>query len=68
MNDLLEAVLDAYDKAVDAPRSEPPTSVMVELPPAPTLEPYSIDDALSTCSLQAVLDRTALLIWEERRT
>ena len=67
MNELLEAVLDAYDKAVDAPRSEPPEPVAVDPPLAPTIEPYSIDDALSHVFLERSSIERLLLIWEEKK-
>jgi hypothetical protein len=53
MNALLKAALDAYDRAVDAPVSEPSAPDIVEPEvPAPVV-PYSIDDALSELFLSS---------------
>jgi hypothetical protein len=68
MNELLGAVLDAYDKAVDAPRSEPPASAVIEESPAPaTFEPYAIDDALSEIFLEQASIERLLAIWAEKK-
>ena len=66
MDELLEAVLSAYDRAVDE-LSE--TSIVGETPfdVVPSVEPYGLDDALSELFLeQASLERI-LTIWEGKK-
>ena len=65
MNELLEAVLDAYDRAMDAPRLS--RSAQPSLKRRQTPEPYGMDDALSELFLeQSALERL-LAIWAGKK-
>ena len=67
MNALLKAALDAYDRAVDAPVSEPSAPNIVE-PEAPSpVAPYSIDDALSELFLEQSSLERLLAIWAAKK-
>jgi hypothetical protein len=65
MNEVLQAVLDAYDRIIDAPPAEAPIIVRGDTPQPP--EPYGMDDALSELFLeQAALERL-LAIWSTKK-
>jgi hypothetical protein len=67
MNVLLEAVLDAYDRIVDAPSPELPGLGKILTDAPPPAEPYVMDNALSELFLeQASLERF-LAIWAGKR-
>jgi hypothetical protein len=67
MNILLEALLDAYDRTVDAPSPElaAPGTIVIDAPP-PT-EPYAMDDALSELFLEQTSLERFLTIWTGKR-
>ena len=69
MNELLEAVLDAYDKTVDAPAppSEGPTPGLILREAPPSAERYQMDDALSVLFLEQSSLERFLEIWEEKK-
>lgn len=67
MNSLLEAVLEAYDKAVDAPSSTAPQPELVEAEPALISSPYGIDDALSELFLEQSAVERLLSIWSMKK-
>lgn len=67
MNELLEAILEAYDRIVDAPVTEPGAQGVSTTDVPPPAEPYGWDDALSDLFLeQASLDRI-LAIWGAKK-
>jgi hypothetical protein len=66
LNELLEAVLRAYDTAVNAPRPERPPAVAAEVPPSKP-EPYGIDDALAELFIEQSSLERLLMIWEEKK-
>ena len=67
MNELLEAVLGAYDKVIDAPSAEPqkPGSFRLTAPQAP--EPYGMDDALSELFLEQPALERLIAIWAAKK-
>lgn len=67
MNELLQAVLEAYDRVIDAPSPEPPKpgSVEIERPQAP--EPYGMDEALSELFLEQPALERFLAIWAAKK-
>jgi hypothetical protein len=67
MNALLKAALDAYDRAVDAPVSEPSAPDIVEPETPPAIVPYSIDDALSELFLEQSSLERLLAIWAVKK-
>ena len=67
MNALLKTALDAYDRAVDAPVSEPPAPDIIE-PEAPLpVVPYGIDDALSELFLEQSSLERLVAIWTAKK-
>ena len=67
MNALLKAALDAYDRAVDAPVSEPSAPDIIEPEAPPPVVPYSIDDALSELFLEQSSLERLLAIWAAKK-
>jgi hypothetical protein len=67
MNELLEAVLEAYDSVIDAPSPErqPPGPIETETPQV--LEPYGMDDALSELFLEQPALERLLTIWSAKK-
>jgi hypothetical protein len=66
MNELLEAVLSAYDRAVD---ESPETQIVGKTPidTVPSVESYGLDDALSDLFLEHGPLERILTIWEGKR-
>jgi hypothetical protein len=67
MNTLLEAVLDAYDRAVDAPRPEPLAPESTEIEPLTSPVPYAMNDALSELFLEQPSIERLLTIWDGKK-
>jgi len=67
MNELLEAVLEAYDQTVDAspPGLLIPGNITTDVPLPP--EPYRMDDALSDLFLEQPQVDRLLAIWEGKK-
>ncbi|MER8491704.1 DUF3578 domain-containing protein [Mesorhizobium australicum] len=66
MNELLETVLDAYDRAIDEPAAERQPDVAENAAPL-TVEAYTMDDALADVFIeQATLERL-LAIWKAKK-
>jgi hypothetical protein len=63
MNELLEAVLNAYDRAVD----ETPTPGDTPTDAPPTFEPYGVENALSEFFLEQPLLERILTIWAGKK-
>jgi MrcB-like, N-terminal domain/Magnesium chelatase, subunit ChlI len=66
INELLEALLDAYDRTVDAPAAEVSGAETVKAEAPPHTEPYAMDHALSELFEQSSLERL-LAIWEGKK-
>jgi MoxR-like ATPase len=66
MNQLLEAVLDAYDRVINAPLPEPQTPAVIEAPPLAS-EPYGIEDALAELFLEQPELERLLTIWSGKK-
>jgi hypothetical protein len=66
MGALLEALLNAYDRAVDEPTAQTrtPQYTPSELPP---IEPYNMDDALSELFLEQPFLERLLTIWTSKK-
>ena len=64
MNELLEALLAAYDRAVDVP---PPAPGIIEIEPPLSPEPYRMEDALSELFLEQPSIERLLSIWEGKK-
>jgi hypothetical protein len=67
MNELLKAVLDAYDRAIDAPPQAPKSPGVATDETPSTLEPYSMDDALSELFLEQTALERLISIWEGKK-
>jgi hypothetical protein len=67
MNELLEAVLEAYDQTVDAPRPELPVPGNIATGAPVPSEPYRMDDALSELFLEQSRLERLLAIWEGKK-
>jgi hypothetical protein len=64
INELLEAVLDAYDKVIDVPSAEPPEPGG-DTPQ--TFEPYGMENALSELFLEQPAIERLLAIWAAKK-
>jgi hypothetical protein len=67
MNVLLEAVLKAYDRAVDEPPAKTPPSGDTPTDTLPPVEPYGMDDALSELFLEQPFLERLLTIWTAKK-
>ena len=69
MNEILEAVLDAYDGIIDAPERQPegPMPGPTVREASPPAEPYQMDDALSELFLEQSSLERFLEIWEDKK-
>ena len=67
MNELLTAVLNAYERAVNAPSAEPLAPGVIEIEPPPRPEPYGMDDALSELFLEQSAIERLVAIWEGKK-
>src|SRR5262249_47921764 len=67
INKLLEAMLDAYDRVIDAPSLEPETPGFIGSEAVQTPEPYGIEHAVSELFLeQSTLERLHA-IWTAKK-
>jgi hypothetical protein len=65
MNELLEAVLDAYDTVIDTPQPQKPGVIPGDIQQIP--EPYGMDDALSELFLEQPALERLLAIWTAKK-
>ncbi len=67
LNELLEAVLNAYDRAVDEPTGEKAASGEPPTPAISMIESYSLEDAISELFLEQPMLERLLAIWTGKK-
>src|SRR5262249_18524441 len=65
MNELLEAMLEAYDSVIDAPPTEPKKPGVIGGPQP--IEPFGMDDALSELFIERPVLENLLAIWDAKK-